>query len=220
MIITDIAIRRRGLSAITFTPAPPKIEGAEYEGERLLIDREIIARCHLKKEEELEVADLKELVLVSESFRAKQKAIWYLSGGDCSEKALFEKLCKSFSEKAAAFGVAQMVKRGYVDDYKYATRLAKKFREENRSKRDAAERLYLKGIPADLAKEVLLEQNYGEDEALRAAEIIRKSYINKIGDDESVKKTVMALQRKGFGFSDIKKALEIILNELEAKEIF
>ncbi len=214
MIITDIGIRRRGLAAITFEPAPPKINGAEYEGDRLLIDREIIARCSLKKGEELSLTDIKELCRVSESYRAKQAAIWYLSRGDYSEKALFEKLCKGYSEPAAAFAVAQMISRGYVNDYNYATRLAKKFREENRSKRDTMERLYIKGIPTNLAKTVLLEQEFDLDEAERAAGLIKKKYINKIGDDAAVQKTVAALQRKGFSFTDIKKALETVLNEL------
>ncbi len=215
MTVTDIAIRRRGLSAVTLSPPPEKIADGEYEGERLLIDREILARCQIEKGSELGEEDVKNLCYVSACFRAKQKAIWHLSQSDHSEKALFEKLCRSFPEKAAAFAVAMMRERGYVDDRKYARYLAKKFRTENRSKRETLEKMYLKGIPTDLAKEVLSDAGFEDDECQRAVALIKSRYLSKINDEDGVKKVIAALQRKGFSFADIKKALEIILQEIE-----
>ena len=216
MVVVDIAIRRQGLSAVVFSPAPKKdIEYAEYEGEKLLLDREILARCQIKKGSELGVEDLKQLCYVSQCYRAKQRALWHLSQSDHSEKALYEKLLRKFPKKAADFAVAQMRERGYVCDEKYADALAKKLALQNYSKRAALEKMYLKGIGTDLAKEALSNNNFAETEAQRVLALLKTKYTKQISDDEGIKKTVAALSRKGFSFSDIKKALESLLKNGE-----
>ena len=49
MTVFDIVPRRKSRMALTFMPSPPQgIEGAEYEGEKLLIDKEIVSRCDIK----------------------------------------------------------------------------------------------------------------------------------------------------------------------------
>ena len=117
MTVCEIAIRRKSRVAISLLPPPPpNIEGAEYEGEKLLIDKTISARCNITKNAELSLEDIKQLVYVSECYRAKQRAIWLLSGQDYSEKGLFEKLTKNFTPKASAFAVSQMVERRFIND--------------------------------------------------------------------------------------------------------
>ena len=122
MQVVNIAVRRKCLYAITLDPPPPEgLEGAEYEGQNILVDKTILSRCDIKKGTQLNLDELKSLCLVSESYRAKNKAIWYLSRTDYSEKFLYDKLRRTFSQKASAFAVQQMVKKGYVNDEKYGS---------------------------------------------------------------------------------------------------
>lgn len=212
MRVVNIEVRRRHLAAVSLLPEPEKINEAEYEGNKLLIDREILRRCNIEIGCELSNEEIKELVLVSESYRAKERAVWYLSKADTTEKALFEKLCRNFSEKAAAFAVAQMVKKGYVNDRRFAENYANSLINRNVSKRAALGKMLQKGVPLDMAKEVLSKRQ--EDESLAALTLLETKYKNKLSDEDGIRKTVAALYRRGFSYSDIKTAL----NEFSKKE--
>lgn len=208
MRVLEIATRRRGLAALQLEPAPARdIPGAVYENETVLIDRVILSRCDIGKGTELGEADLRELVLVSESYRAKQRAIWILSQGDASEQALYDKLCRNFTEPAAAFAVGQMVKKGYLNDRAYAERLIAKCKEKRLSRRATQSCLFEKGVPAAIVKEVMEQAGLQDSEVERAVALLQTKYKNKLADEEGIRKTVAALQRRGFSYSDIKTAL-------------
>lgn len=212
MRVVDIAARRKSRVAITLSPLPEaKLFGAEYEGEKILIDKVIAARCDITLGCELSDEDLKQLVYVSECYRAKERAVWLLSGQDYSEKALYQKLIKSYTKKAAAFAVSQMVKKGFVNDERFAAALVSRCRAKNMSKRQILQKLAQNGISAEISS-LLVKQNedIANTENLRAAELIKSKYLNKITSEEGRKKTFSALMRRGFSVSDIKKAFELV----------
>ncbi len=220
MQVTDIAPRRKGYSAVTLSPPPPLgICGGEYEGERLLIDKVILTRLHIKRGSELSIEDLEQLVYVSECYRAKQRAIWHLKGKDYSEKNLYDKLRRSFSDRAAAFAMSQMVQKGFLDDERYATRLIAKLKEKNLSRRECEAKLYLKGVPKEILARLLEEEHLSLSDSDRALSLIKNKYLNKIKDEDGRRRTVQALQRRGFSYSDIKKALDSILGDIQSEEI-
>lgn len=221
MQIINIHPRRRGLSAVTLLPPPEQgIAGAEYDGERLLLDREILARCSIEKGMELSVDELKKLIYVSECYRAKQRAVWHLSQSDYSEKLLYDKLCRSFTKQASAFAVAQMVKKGYLNDRKYADRLIEKLKCKNMSHRAVQDKLMQKGVSAETAKEALQCVMLSQSDAERALVLLKTKYRSKLTDKDDVRKTIAALQRRGFAYSDIKTALDKLQKDIfEGEEI-
>lgn len=206
MKVTNIETRRRHLAAVSLYPQGEKIETAEYEGEKLLIDREILRRCGIEIGTELEAKEVEELTFVSESYRAKERAVWYLSKADTTEKALFEKLCRNFSQKASAFAVAQMVKKGYLNDQRFAENYANSLINRNVSKRAALGKMLQKGVPLDMAKEVLSQRQ--QDESLAALALLETKYKNKLKSEDGIRKTIAALARRGFSYSDIKTAID------------
>ncbi len=208
MKVMEIGIRRRHLAALTLMPAPKEIKGAEYEGDKLLIDREILERCNIKKGSELSLEDVRELVLVSESYRAKQRALWYLSRSDISEKSLYNKLRRGFSEKASAFATEQMVKRGYLDDRRFAENLSRSLSEHNISANAAVGKMLEKGLEMELIKDVL--KGYKDHDTNRIVNLLGTKYKNKMGDEAAIQKTIAALARRGFSFDNIKEAIRII----------
>lgn len=213
MTVLDVAPRRKHRVAVTFSPPPEQgISGAEYEGEKLLIDKVIAARCDITKGSNLREAEVKQLIFVSECYRAKERAIWLLSGQDYSEKGLYNKLIKNFTPKASAFAVAQMQKKGFVNDEKYAAALVLKFKAKNFSKRQMAEKLAQSGISKEISHRLLRQdEDIAATDVSRAVELLKGKYINKIGDEEGRRKTFAALMRRGFSYSDIKKAFELVL---------
>ncbi len=211
MTVVDIAPRRKHRVAVTLSPPPEAgIFGAEYEGEKLLIDKVIAARCDIVRGAELSDVDIKQLIFVNECYRAKERAMWLLSGQDYSEKGLYNKLTKAYTKKAAAFAIAQMQKRGFINDEKFAAALVSRYKAKNMSKRQMSEKLAQNGISKEISDCLLkTDEDVSATDALRAAELIKNKYINKIGDEEGRKKTFAALGRRGFSYSDIKKAFEL-----------
>ena len=137
MRVVNIAPRRRLRVAVTLSP-PPKADilGAEYEGENLLIDKEIARRC--------------EIVVGTDS---------------------------------------QMLKKGYINDERFAKRLISSCVAKNMSERQISEKLFQNGISAEVSNSLLKEnENISKTELCRALELIRSKYKNKIGDENSRKK--------------------------------
>lgn len=208
MLVKNIAARRKCYCAVTLCPPPPNdIEGACYEGENLLIDRQIIARCNIEKGMTLTLDEVKDLCHVSECLRAKNKAVWYLSRTDYSEKLLFDKLCRTFTKKASAFAVAQMVNKGYLNDERFALSLISRLKGKNASVKDIRQKLYLKGISKDICDALLKSDDLTDSDYDRLLSLIKSKYINKISAEDDRRKTAQALRRRGFSFTDINKAL-------------
>jgi regulatory protein len=70
-----------------------------------------------------------------------------------------------------------------------------------------------KGVPYDLAKQVLEETEADEDTQIR--NLIEKKYRSKLQSENGAKKVFDALARKGFSFSAIREALKSYIEELE-----
>ena len=160
---------------------------------------------------------------MEESEKAKRRAMYLIGSRDYGEKELYDKLRKNYSEETAAEVTALMRELGYIDDRKYADKLARKYIEVKKyGKSRALAELRLKGIDSGIIEETLGKYS-DEDLVSAAAEILRKKYTESIFDsgDEGKKelqKAVASLARRGFGWSDIKEALYIVRDELENEE--
>ena len=85
--------------------------------------------------------------------------------------------------------------------------------EANVSKREAVQKMLLKGVPYDLAKAVLEETE--ADEQTQIKNLIDKKYRTKLTDQKGVEKVFAALARKGFSYSAVKEALKSYIEESE-----
>lgn len=219
MIIKDIKKRRKSLYAIEFC------EGAELSFSKCeldstglpLIDATLVAEKGLSKGDALTNESFCELVEESFYRRAKQRALWYLSRGDLAEKELYKKLVKVFPETAAARAVAKIKELGYIDDERYALRLAENLLKVKRvGTREALAVMTLKGIDRDIAKYALEDTEC--DTVAVIKELIVKKYKNRLGDKKETQKVIAALARRGYGFSDIRSALAEFDTEAEIFE--
>lgn len=102
----------------------------------------------------------------------------------------------------AARVLERLIEKGYVDDQKFA-----RFWAENRSlskgasHRKLVSELRAKGVDGDIIEQALSESGRNNDEEIQ--KIIAKKR-NRYPDDQ---KLMMYLARLGFGYDDIKKAL-------------
>lgn len=176
-------------------------------GEECFLDNDVVSENGLYEGMEICEEFLNELKYSSDFSRAKSRALWYLDRMDYTERALFNKLIKAgFSKKASAAVLAKLCELGLVDDRRFAERLAERLISNNISKREALNKMYLKGVPLDMAKEVLSETESDEEAQIKA--LIEKKYAYKLTLENGVDKVFAALIRKGFSFSAVKKVLK------------
>lgn len=204
MKITDISARRKGITAII-------ADGQEY-----LLNSETVAAAALKKGDEVDEATIKKLVERSDCDRARSRALWYLSRADHSRKALLDKLCKAYPQKAAESAVARMEELGLIDDLSYAKRLAKYWSESNVSEREILRKLFVKGVPRDIANEAV--DALESDPAAQLAALLSTKYKNRLANEDGIKKVYAALLRKGFSYSDVKSALREYSEKIDYSE--
>ena len=187
------------------------------KGDEYFIDNDTVAEASLFVGMDITDEQINELVFKSDYRRAKQRALWYLDRMDYTEKGLFDKLIKAgFERHATAEVLAYFCEIGLIDDRRFAERLAERYSQANKSKREILNKLYQKGVPLDIAREVLSETE--TDEVAQIKALIEKKYAYKLSDKASFDKTFAALARKGFSFSAIKEALRQYKTELEFSE--
>ena len=118
--------------------------------------------------------------------KARASALETLAGQEVSANMLYERLCRRYTEQAAAAAVAEMVQLDYVNDARYAEARAHSLLAARKSRRAAAQSLRQKGLaPAEVA---------GALEAVYAL-------------------VVAALQRRGFAYPVIKEAIRRVEEE-------
>lgn len=186
-------------------------------GEKVLLDKDVCAEQSLMTDMEIDPDFLEELKFQSDYVRAKSRALWYLDRMDYSEKALYEKLVqKGFDKKASSAVVAKLVELGLLNDRRYAEILAVKLAEQGNSNRATLQKMLLKGVAYDLAKEVLSETE--TDEVSKILALIEKKYSGKLQDPDNFQKVYAALVRRGFSYGDVKTALKKYKEDLEFSE--
>ena len=151
---------------------------------------------------------------------AKKRAMYLLGGKDYSRKELTEKLLKNYSREAAEAAVSQMVEYGYLDDSRYAKKLARQYIEVRRYGKSRAKMMMIqKGLGPQLADEAL-EQYSAEDLIGEIVTIIEKKYYDRLFLEglegrKEMQKVMAALARRGYDYEDIKTAVSAVRDGAE-----
>ncbi|MBO5859013.1 MAG: regulatory protein RecX [Clostridia bacterium] len=130
-----------------------------------------------------------------------------LSYRDHSEKELVTKLVQKGHKKEYALNAVDRLKEfRYIDDERVAEIYAKDlFERKGMSINGIVSELCRKGISREIALEAAGKLD--NEPILRIIDLIRKKYFRYLDDEKGVRKTVAALQRLGYRWSDIQSAL-------------
>ena len=159
---------------------------------------------------EINEEELTELLNAVSFRRAYNKGLDFLSRRPYGTKELIKKLCekgheKEFAEKACE----RLTELRLLNDEEYARILANDLLErKNYSIKRIKQELAFRGIDRDIIENTI--DLLDNDPVSRIIILIKKKYINKIGDEKGRKRTVDALLRLGYSYSDIKTALNSI----------
>ncbi|MCM1055592.1 MAG: RecX family transcriptional regulator [Bacteroides sp.] len=177
-----------------------------------MISTETNAEMSLFDEEE------KELEYSSEYSRARKRAMYLLGSRDYSSAGLKEKLLGSYSEETAERVIEDMKRYGYLNDEEYARKLAASLIVNKKyGLYRAKSEMRRRGVEEAAAEEALSayeKEDYSEQLVL----LIQKKYYDKIQDRDDRRRTVSALVRRGYGFSEIKEAVLTVLEQQAEEE--
>lgn len=201
MLITAIEPRRKCLSAVYI------------DGEFAMnLDTATLLENHIKIGTELTDSELYTLIQASNTHRAKEKALYLIGFRDHSKKELTQKVSRSSSVEAATQAVERLEELGLVNDSSYALRYAKDLLNiKHMSPRGIQYKLQEKGIDRDLVENIIEELAIDPQEHLCI--LIEKKYINQLSDEKGKRRAIAAMQRLGYGWSDIKEATNKYINK-------
>ena len=168
---------------------------------------------------EINEEELTELLNAVSFRRAYNKGLDFLSRRPYGTKELIKKLCEKGHEKEYAEKACErLLELGLLNDEEYARILANDLLErKNYSIKRIKQELTFRGISRDITENTV--DLLDNDPVSRIIILIKKKYINKINDEKGRKRTVDALLRLGYSYSDIKTALNT-LTEFDGEEYY
>ena len=155
------------------------------------LDEDTFAAAALHQDDELEDWQIEELRKKSETRRALDKAMDYLSLRDHAAGELYQKLCRKFDAHSAAYAVARAGELGLLNDVSFARRRAAELLRKRKSRREILNDLSAKGIDrdtaADVVEELFAETDDGESPELETARaLVQRQYAAKLAAGKNV----------------------------------
>lgn len=175
------------------------------------LDEDTFAGAHLYEGDELEPWQVEQLRKQSDTRRALDKAMDYLSLRDHASGELYQKLCRKFDAHSAAWAVARAGELGLLDDAGFARRRAAELLRKRKSRREILNDLNAKGIDRDTAAEAVealyASEEDGENPELASVQaLLARQYAAKLAAGKR-DQVAAALARRGFSHAVIREAL-------------
>ncbi|MBR5545246.1 MAG: regulatory protein RecX [Clostridia bacterium] len=177
---------------------------------RATVDNDYWYSEKFKNYKEINEEELTELLNAVSFRRAYNKGLDFLSRRPYGTKELVKKLCEKGHEKEYAEKACErLLELGLLNDEEYARILANDLSErKNYSTKRIKQELGFRGVSRDIIENTI--DLLDNDPVPRIIILIKKKYINNINDEKGRKRTVDALLRLGYSYSDIKSALNSI----------
>ena len=203
-----------------------RYKGTTYEVEidesrKLYLHIDIITDFSVRTGMELERDELRKIVYASNYRRAYQRALYLLDYRDYSVKEMTDKLVATYKNEALCSAVLKKLKEnGFIDDERYAERMARKLVEVRKfGYRRAKREIMLKGIDQFTAEDALaVYEDKFEENLMELLQTKHSRYLTDSSDRKSIEKVKNALVRYGYDFSDINRAVKEYFENSEYEE--
>ncbi len=188
-----------------------KYKGSTYQvelsdGRKIYLNKQIANDFGIREGVSIPLSAIEQITYASDLRRARERALYLLEDRDHSYRELFEKLEKNYSEQICFEICGKMQELGFVNDERYAEKLAKYYTLSKMfSFRRARFEMQKKGISKELAEQTLME--YEDSSLERLRELVEKKHARYLTDEKGFLKVKNALARQGYDFSDISEVL-------------
>ena len=168
---------------------------------------------------EINEEELTELLNTVSFRRAYNKGLDFLSRRPFGTKELIKKLCEKGHEKESAQKACErLLELGLLNDEEYARILANDLLErKSYSIKRIKQELAFRGIDREIVENTV--DTLDNDPQRSIIILVKKKYINKLNDEKGKKRTIDALLRLGYSYSDIKNALNQI-SEFDGEDFY
>lgn len=168
------------------------------------IDGETMLKNDIHEGNELSEPELCSLRQDSDTRKAKDKALGYISLRDHSYRELYDKLRLKFDDDTSRAAADEMLRLDLLNDASFAMHRAKYLANKGKPIREIEQILRGKGIDRSDIAAAVSELSTTDADAL--VTVIEKRYISRLMRGEK-DKVFAALMRRGFAAKDIKNAL-------------
>lgn len=196
MVVTAVIAKTKGRSAVFGDNIP-----LAWISDEVLLEEGIRIGSEVTEED---IARMKRL---TEARLAKEKALNLLSYRAHSKKELSDKLLRTCGEEDAENAVRRMEELGLVNDESFAMAYAESMtRRKTYSARRVEQELLRKGISRESAAAAVAEFCGNDEEKIMA--LLASRYAGKLAGREDSRKVIASLQRMGFQWEDIRRAMQ------------
>ena len=203
-----------------------RYKGSTYEaehddGRKLYLHADIITDFGIHAGMETDRDTLRKIIYASNFRRAYQRALYLLDYRDYTYSEMYKKLIENYkSEPLCTAVMKRLTEHGFIDDVRYAERMARKLVEVKkygyrRSKREIMQ----KGIDQFTAEDALTP--YSEAYHDNIMELLRTKHSRYLIDREdrkSIEKVKSALVRYGYDFTEINRAVKEYFENTDGPE--
>ena len=205
------------LLAIEQTRSPQgKLRLRFDSGEAMLVLPAVVADLSLRPGMDIPDAARASLEAAAGSASAKERAVRILSAATVSRAELEHRLRqKGESPENARQAVEWLAGLSLLDDEAAARQIVRSGTAKGYGAARIRQELTRRGIDRDTAEAAM--QTFSPDEAQMLA-LLEKRLRGDISDRKEIEKAVAALQRRGFAWNDIKRALETYGSSLPEEE--
>lgn len=200
---------------ITYKPGKLDKIHIYIDGEySMTVDKTFVENNLPEQNTEIDERELAELTEAVSSRRAFNKACDLLEMRDHSAGEIRTKLRQKGYGDHAEQAIAKLIDYGYIDDERFARNYTSELiRIKHFGKKRIVSELYRKGISSDIISLVTEEIENDEDELIN---LINRKYLRYLDNEKGVTKTINALVRMGYSYSEIRSALsQIEIEEFE-----
>lgn len=181
------------------------------DGQKLYLSQDIIDAYHLRRGMDITGQMLQDVTEAADFRRARRRAYHLLAVRDYSYVELSERLCRNYGEDISYRVCDLLAKEGYLNDWRYGERLAEWLWEEKKfGLYRIRQEMRRRGLSDEVIERSLAPYGEadGEDTARRLAELIQSRYGGQnLWDEKSRRRVVSALMRRGYAYSQIRKAI-------------
>lgn len=193
-----------------------RYKGSTYEaelddGRKLYLHADIITDFGIHAGMETDRDTLRKIIYASNFRRAYQRALYLLDYRDYTYSEMFGKLIDNYkSEPLCTAVMKKLTEHGFIDDVRYAERMARNLVEiKHFGYRRCKRELMQKGISEFIAQDALApyEGVFGEN----LAELLKTKhsrYLTDREDRKTIEKVKSALVRYGYDFTEINRAVK------------
>lgn len=182
---------------------------------RATVDKDWWYSEKYRNTKEITEDELTEL-LSSVSFRrAYHKALDFLSRRPYSEKEIKRKLKeKDFEESAIEYAVNRLKDLSLIDDVRYAETVSEHlYTNKHFGEKRIMQELLFRGVDRETAQNAILALD--KDSINSIVLLLEHKFKGKFNDEKGKQRTVAALLRYGYSYSDIKTAFQSVSQTFE-----